>query len=134
MNEDGDTKDGRNKGIPLKEQVRILLKEVAELKEWRKDREDKDARREQRVIDLELTLLAKETGRRDYDLLATKLMREVMRRRRCMDYRDIVGFAHFKTSEEAYRLMARTEKNYPEYVQIRKITKGRGAKKVICPV
>jgi hypothetical protein len=111
-----------------------LIYEIADLKEWRKEREGEDARREQRVIDLELTLRAKENGRRDYDLLATKLMREVLRRHRCLDYRDIVGFGHFKTSEEGYRLMDRTQKNYPEYVQIRKIKKGRGTKKVICKV
>ena len=133
MNKQEDTHIKDESGdIPLKMQVRLLRKEVSELNEWRKDRVDEDARKEQRIIDLELTLRAEGTGRRDYNFLSTKLMREIMRRKRCMDYRDIVGFAHFKTDEEAYRLMNRTEKNYPQYVEIRKIKKGRTTKKVIC--
>jgi hypothetical protein len=97
---------------PLKEQVAILEKVVAELKD--------------NIVD------SKEGERRDFNFLSAKLMREVMKRRRCMDYKDVLSFFHFRSHTEAYRLMERTAANYPDYVKLKDVKKGKTTKKVIC--
>lgn len=117
---------------PLKEQVAILEKVVAELKDNIVDIKENGARVKQRVIDLELTLRSKEGERRDFNFLSAKLMREVMKRRRCMDYKDVLSFFHFRSHTEAYRLMERTAANYPDYVKLKDVKKGKTTKKVIC--
>lgn len=76
----------------------------------------------------------KTKGRRDYDNLSIELKDEIVRRRRKgMDYRDVVILFRFKTNEEAYRVMERAIKNFPEDVKMREIKNSNKRKKILCP-
>lgn len=73
-------------------------------------------------------------GRRDYDNLAIKLKHEILRRRRRgMDYRDVVILFGFKSPMEAYRVMERTKEMFPEDIITRVIKNSNRNKKVLCP-
>jgi len=67
----------------------------------------------QRIAALELALDATSSGRRNYKVLASKLLKELQRRQTAMDYRDIRNFFHFGEDKEAYRLLRLTHKMYP---------------------
>lgn len=91
-----------------------LKKEIIELRyEQAKDR--------QRIAELELYLGNKNNGgRRDFDLLSVKLMKEVLRRRKGMDYKDVLNFFRFNANVEAFRLMRKTAKNFPNELKLYK--------------
>jgi hypothetical protein len=73
-------------------------------------------------------------GRRDYDNLAIKLKHEILRRRRRgMDYRDVVILFGFKSPMEAYRVIERTKEMFPEDVITRIIKNTNRSKKMLCP-
>lgn len=73
-------------------------------------------------------------GRRDYDNLAIRLKHEILRRRRRgMDYRDVVILFGFKSPTEAYRVMERTKEMFPEDIKIREIKNSKRSKKILCP-
>lgn len=73
-------------------------------------------------------------GRRDYDNLAIKLKHEILRRRRRgVDYRDVLMLFGFKSPMEAYRVMERTKEMFPEDIITRVIKNSNRNKKVLCP-
>lgn len=66
-----------------------------------------------RIAKLEFALDAINSGRRNYKVLASKLLRELHKRGTAMDYRDIRNFFRFSEDKEAYRLLHLTHKMYP---------------------
>lgn len=117
----------------LDKTVEKLNKRQIEFSEKIQNIENERGRDKQRIADLELTLSTKEAGRRDYDLLAVKLMKEVTGRKRGMDYRDVRSLFCFKSDTEAYRLMQRAITDYPEYIEEREIKNSNRHKKILCP-
>lgn len=87
--------------------------EVAFLKQEVADVRYQQALDRQRIAALELALDAASSGRRNYKVLASKLLRELHKRGTAMDYRDIRNFFRFSEDKEAYRLLQLTHKMYP---------------------
>lgn len=87
--------------------------EIAYMKQEVADVRYQQALDRQRIAALELALDATSTGRRNYKVLASKLLKELQRRPTAMDYRDIRNFFHFGEDKEAYRLLHLTHKMYP---------------------
>lgn len=119
-----------NKDIPLKEQVRILRKEVAELRAETNYERALDRDRLSVFYDY---MDIKEKGRRDYDWEAAKLKKEVLKREKGMDYRDIRNFLDFKSDKEAYRVMQRTIEKFSLDIEIKEIRYSNRRKKILCP-
>lgn len=100
------------------EAIERLKKEIADLKyEQGKDR--------QRIAELELYINSKNEGRRDFDHLSVKLRKEVFDRKSGMDYKDVLNFFHFKSHEEAFRLMKKTAKKFPGELKLHKPNGGK---------
>ncbi len=87
--------------------------EITFLKQEVSDVRYQQALDRQRIAALELALDAANSGRRNYKVLASKLLRELHKRGTAMDYRDIRNFFHFSEDKEAYRLLHLTHKMYP---------------------
>ena len=116
--------------------IKELKKRIDKLeKEQARDRENFGNERgmdRQRIADLEEYLDVKNNGgRRDFDLLTIKLKKEVLNRRTGMDYKDILNFFHFKSHEEAFRLMNKTVGNFPLELKLHKNKTGRGGRTMI---
>ena len=75
----------------------------------------------------------KEKGRRDYEHIAIQLKNEVLRRRRCMDYKEVQNFFRFKSPSEAYKLMDKTTNMFPDEIKMKVIKNSNKGKKIICP-
>ena len=112
--------------------IKTLKKEMKELKEMQGIFAYEQAQDRARIKELEIYLEVKNNGgRRDFDLLTIKLKTEVLSRRTGMDYKDILNFFHFKSHEEAFRLMNKTVGNFPLEVKLHKNKTGRGGRKMI---
>ena len=112
--------------------IKELKKEMKELKEIQGIFAYGQAEDRARIKDLETYLEIKNNGgRRDFDLLTIKLKTEVLSRRTGMDYKDILNFFHFKSHEEAFRLMNKTVGNFPLELKLHKNKTGRGGRKRI---
>ena len=112
--------------------IKELKKEMKELKEMQGIFAYGQAEDRARIKDLETYLEIKNNGgRRDFDLLTIKLKTEVLSRRTGMDYKDILNFFHFKSHEEAFRLMNKTVGNFPLELKLHKNKTGRGGRKMI---
>lgn len=112
--------------------IKELKKEMKELKEMQGIFAYGQAEDRARIKDLETYLEIKNNGgRRDFDLLTIKLKTEVLSRRTGMDYKDILNFFHFKSHEEAFRLMNKTVGNFPLELKLHKNKTGRGGRKRI---
>lgn len=91
---------------PSVDEITFLKQEVADVRY-------QQAMDRQRIAALELALDAVNSGRRNYKVLASKLLRELDKRGTAMDYRDIRNFFRFSEDKEAYRLLHLTHKMYP---------------------
>ena len=112
--------------------IKELKKEMKELKEMQGIFAYGQAEDRARIKDLETYLEIKNNGgRRDFDLLTIKLKTEVLSRRTGMDYKDILNFFHFKSHEEAFRLMNKTVGNFPLELKLHKNKTGRGGRTMI---
>ena len=87
--------------------------EIAYLKQEQGEMKYQQALDRQRIATLEFALDAISSGRRNYKVLASKLLKELQRRTTAMDYRDIRNFFHLSEDKEAYRLLHLTHKMYP---------------------
>ena len=116
----------------LEKRCEKLELQVAEFREKLIDLENEWGKDKMRIADLELTLTTKEGGRRDFDFLSVKLMKEVMGRKRGMDYRDVRNFLDFKSDKEAYRIIDRVANNFFSSVEIRVIKNSNRSKKILC--
>lgn len=92
--------------------------EITYLKQEVADVRYQQALDRQRIAALELALDAVSTGRRNYKVFASKLLRALRKRKTAMDYRDIRNFFHFNEDKEAYRLLHLTHKMYPGETKI----------------
>jgi len=92
--------------------------EITYLKQEMADVKYQQALDRQRIAALELALDAASSGRRNYKVLATKLLKQLEKRSTSMDYRDIRNFFHFSEDKEAYRLLHLTHKMYPADTKI----------------
>lgn len=128
-NEDEHIKDDR-KDIPLKMQVAELIKEVAELRAETNYERGLDRERLSVFYDY---MDIKKSGRRDYDWEAAKLKKEVLKRERGMDYRDVRNFLTFKSDKEAYRVMERTIENFPLDIEMKEVKYSNRRKKILLP-
>ena len=112
--------------------IKELKKEMKELKEMQGIFAYGQAEDRARITELEMYLDIKNNGgRRDFDLLTIKLKKEVLSRRTGMDYKDILNFFHFKSHEEAFRLMNKTVGNFPLELKLHKNKTGRGGRTMI---
>ena len=127
--EDEHIKDDR-KDIPLKMQVAELIKEVAELRAETNYERGLDRERLSVFYDY---MDIKKSGRRDYDWEAAKLKKEVLKRERGMDYRDVRNFLTFKSDKEAYRVMERTIENFPLDIEMKEVKYSNRRKKILLP-
>jgi hypothetical protein len=127
--EDEHIKDDR-KDIPLKMQVAELTKEVAELRAETNYERGLDRERLSVFYDY---MDIKKSGRRDYDWEAAKLKKEVLKRERGMDYRDVRNFLTFKSDKEAYRVMERTVENFPLDIEMKEVKYSNRRKKILLP-
>ena len=116
----------------LEESNKKLEVQAAGFREKLIDLENERGIDKQRIADIEQMLSAKEGGRRDFELLTAKLMREILRRESCMDYKEVKNFFHFKSPAEAYRLIEKTYSMFPEELKIKVIKNSNKKKKVIC--
>ena len=87
--------------------------EIAYLKQEVADVRYQQALDRQRIAALELALDAVNTGRRNHKVFASKLLKELQKRKIAMDYRDIRNFFRFNADKEAYRLLHLTNEMYP---------------------
>ncbi len=87
----------------------------------------------QKIAKLEAYLTTKNNGRRrDFDLLAVDLKKEVLRRgRKGMGYSDIMFFCRFKSPQEAYRLMDHTTTMFGDEVRLHKSNSHKQCKKLV---
>lgn len=122
--------DEHIKDIPLKMQVAELIKEVAELRAETNYERGLDRERLSVFYDY---MDIKKSGRRDYDWEAAKLKKEVLKRERGMDYRDVRNFLTFKSDKEAYRVMERTIENFPLDIEIKEVKYSNRRKKILLP-
>lgn len=88
---------------------------------------------QQRVVTLESYLTTKsESSRRDFDLLAVDLKKEVLRRgKRGLNYNDIMLLFRFKSHQEAYRLMDIASKLFYNEIRIRKAKTKKQSNKLV---
>lgn len=91
----------------------LAADEIEYLKQEIADVRYQQALDRQRIATLELALDAASSGRRNYKVLASKLLLALRNRKTAMDYRDIRNFFHFSEDKEAYRLLHLTHKMYP---------------------
>lgn len=111
----------------IKDELARLKQKISELEEGVNFERALDRRR---ISDLELYLSNKDdkSGRRDFDFLAIKLVKEVLRRPYGMSYSDVMNYFRFKSHIEAYRLMEKTAMNFPRELELR--TKAGSRKKL----
>jgi hypothetical protein len=128
--EDTYIKDENGGDIPLKNRVAELEKEVAELRAETNYERGLDRERLSVFYDY---MDIKKSGRRDYDWEAAKLKKEVLKRERGMDYRDVRNFLTFKSDKEAYRVMERTIGNYPLDIEMKEVKYSNRRKKILLP-
>lgn len=131
MNKKEDTyiKDENGGGMPLKNQVAELKKEIAELRTETNYERALDRERLSVFYDY---MSIKEKRRRDYDWEAAKLKKEVSKRKRGMDYRDVRNFLDFKSDIESYRAMDRAIENFPMDLEMKEIKNSNRSKKILC--
>ena len=72
--------------------------------------------------------------RNDFDILANELLKEVLNRTRGLDYKIVMNIFNFGSREEAYRLMDKTVKKFPQDVKIKHILNSNRKKRLIARV
>jgi hypothetical protein len=83
------------------------------------------------ITELREYLVTKEDSRNDFNYLSVMLKKELLKRERWMDYKNVSDYFHFKSAPEAYRLMDKTTEIFPLDVEIQYIKNGNRRKKVI---
>ena len=112
--------------------IEELKKKVEEFEEAMGERNRQRAFDRRRIKELELYIKAKSnTNRNDFDILAVQLMKEVINRKKGLDYKTVMKTFNFESPTEAYRLMDRTVKNFPLDVKIKSIKNSSRKKRLI---
>jgi len=112
----------------LKKRIEALEKFKVEQEWLTKDIANGQGKDRQTIAELGLYFNSKDWKRNNFEVLAVQLMEKLLRRKKGMDYKDIMKTFNFGSRAEAYRLMNITVKKFPLDVRI-KIIKSNGRKK-----
>ena len=114
-----------------KEDVHIKLEKLeAKVAELEAETNLQRAIDRKRIAELEESIRTKDNGRMDIDVLSVKLKKVVLKRKRGMDYKEVLNYFDF-SAQQAYRLMEKTVKNFPLDVELKEIKNSNKRKKVI---
>ena len=99
--------------------IEDLKKRIEELEWLTKDIANGQGIDRQTIAELRLYFDSKDWKRKNFDVLAVQLMKEVLNRTRGLDYKIVMNIFNFGSREEAYRLMEKTVKKFPRDVMIK---------------
>ena len=103
----------------LKKRIEALETFKVEQEWLTKDIAEGQGRDRQTIAELRLYFDSKDWKRKNFDVLAVQLMKEVLNRTRGLDYKIVMNIFNFGSREEAYRLMEKTVKKFPRDVMIK---------------
>lgn len=117
----------------MQDTIKKMQMQITELDKENKYAALQIATTQQRVTKLESYLTTKsESSRRDFNLLAVDLKKEVLQRgKRGLNYNDIMFLFRFKSHQEAYRLMDITSKLFSDEIRIHKAETKKQSNKLI---
>lgn len=114
--------------------IEDLKKRIEELEWLTKDIANGQGIDRQTIAELRLYFDSKDWKRKNFDVLAVQLMKEVLNRTRGLDYKIVMNIFNFGSREEAYRLMEKTVKKFPRDVMIKHTYRSNRKRRLIARV
>ena len=129
----------------MSEDVLVLIEELKKRiealetfkveQEWlTKDIAEGQGRDRQTIAELKRYINPEGRTRNDFDILANELTKEVLNRKKGLDYKTVMNIFRFGSAPEAYRLMEKAVKKFPRDVRIKTIKSGNRKKRLIARV